>query len=148
MRWLLTAVPALVCAVVIGALAVPMGEFVEIWTVDGQGHRYASEVWVVEVDGTEYLRSGWPDSHWLRRLRAHPVAEVERDGQIHRYRAVVVDDPAVREAVNEAMAAKYGVADRLIRYAVDMNESVPIRLEPIDDGNEPVDGGHDGLDGH
>jgi len=131
-RRFLTVFPLVVAAVVVGSLAVPMGEFVELGTVDADGNGYRSEVWMVEVDGVPYLRSGWPDSHWLDRLRATPRVEIERDGHTRLYRAVVVDDATVRDAVNRAMAAKYGVADWLIRRAVDMEASVPVRLEPVE----------------
>jgi hypothetical protein len=131
-RRFLIVFPAIIGAIVLGALAVPMGEFVELYTVDADGHGYKSELWVVETGGALHLRSGWPDSHWLERIRTHPLVEIERGGERRHYRAVPVDDPAVRAAVNEAIAAKYGVADRLIRSVVDMEASVPVRLEPIE----------------
>jgi len=124
--------PAFVGFVVLVALAIPMGEFVELGTVDAEGHPYQSEVWVVEIDGALHLRSGWPDSHWLDRLRSHPQVTLERGGHKNYYRAIPVDDATVRAVVNEAIAAKYGVADRLIRWVVDMDASVPVRLEPIE----------------
>jgi len=138
-RHFLIAFPLVVAAVVLGSLAVPMGEFVELGTVGDDGNAYRSEVWLVELDGLPYLRSGWPDSHWLDRLRHHPRVEIERDGHTTFYRAVVVDDATVRDAVNRAMAAKYGVADRLIRRAVDMDASVPVRLEPVEALEAPHD---------
>jgi len=125
--------------VVLGALALPMGEYVEVYTVDSHGHGYESELWVVELDGVLYLRSGWRDSHWLDRIRSNPVVVLERDGRRRHYHAAPTDDPALRAAVNAAIAAKYGIADRLIRRFVDMEASVPVRLEPAEgpDGARP-----------
>jgi hypothetical protein len=131
-RRFLIVFPATVGLVVIAALALPMGEYVDLITVDDDGRRYHSAVWVAELDGVPHLRSGWPDSHWLERLSTHPLVEVERAGQRRHYRAVVVDDPAVRGALNAALAEEHGVADRAIRLVVDMSRAVPVRLEPIE----------------
>lgn len=139
MRRFLILFPALLSVLVFGAMALPMGDFVELHTVDSEGREFSSSVWVAEVDGALHLRSGWPESHWLERLSTHPLVEIEHDGDSHYYRAVVVDDPAVRTALNEALAAKYSVADRLIGRFVDMDASIPVRLEPI----EGLDDAHD-----
>ncbi|HKE12292.1 MAG TPA: hypothetical protein VKE73_12065, partial [Myxococcota bacterium] len=50
------------------------------------------------------------------------------------YRAVPLDDPATRTAVNKGMAEKYGQADRLISRIFDRTQTVPIRLEPLGPG--------------
>jgi hypothetical protein len=42
---------------------------------------------------------------------------------------------ALREPLNRAMAAKYGVADRLLGLVLDPGSSVPVRLVP-DPGRE------------
>jgi hypothetical protein len=40
-----------------------------------------------------------------------------------------VDDPEVRGAVNRAMAAKYGLADRLASSVWNPQKSVPVHLD-------------------
>jgi hypothetical protein len=58
--------------------------------------------------------------------------ELERGEAKDSFLAVPVDDPAVRRAVNQAMAAKYGLADRLASSFWDPEKSVPIRLDRDD----------------
>jgi hypothetical protein len=128
-RTFLIAFPATLLAILVVALALPKGEVVTLETTDANGRPHDSVLWIVEIDGVEYLRSGRPDSHWLARLREHPGAALVRDGTRRAYLAEPVDDPAVRRAVNEAMARKYGIADALVRSAVDVERSVPVRLE-------------------
>lgn len=129
MRAFLIAFPATLLAILAAALALPTGEVVTLETTDPSGRHHDSVLWIVEIDGAEYLRSGNPDSHWLARVREHPGVALVRDDARRAYRAEAVDDPAVRRAVNEAMARKYGVADALVRSAVDVGRSVPVRLE-------------------
>jgi hypothetical protein len=121
------------------ALALPAGERVVLHTADEDGRGYESTLWVVELPGAGvYLRSGEPASHWLERLTLHPLVELERGGRTEHYRAVLAAEPEARSAVNAAMAEKYGVADRFVRRFVDMERSVPVRLEPIEDlGHAP-----------
>jgi len=121
-----------VAVLLLGALALPTGELVVLHTVDGQGRDHASTLWVVELDGGLRLRSGSPESHWLGRLKDHPRVTLERDGRARAYRAEADPDALERQAVNEAMARKYGLADRLVRRWVDTGGSVPVRLEPLE----------------
>jgi hypothetical protein len=117
----------------LAALVAPEGECVTLHTVDDQGRGYESTLWVVDLPGAGvHLRSGDPASHWLARLTLHPLVELERGGESGHYRAVVLSDEAARHAVNEAMAGKYGAADRFVRRFVDVERSVPVRLEPIE----------------
>ena len=81
---------------------------------------------------THARRSGDPASHWLARLTLHPLVELERGGATAPYRAIARAEPEARRAVNEAMARKYGAADRFVRSFVDVERSVPVQLEPIE----------------
>jgi hypothetical protein len=128
-RPFLIAFPATLLTILLVALALPTGEVVKLETIDAKGRDHHSALWIVEIDGAPYLRSGSPDSGWLARVREHPGVALVRDDVRRAYRAEPVDDPAVRRAVNEAMARKYGVADALVRSAVDVERSVPVRLE-------------------
>lgn len=115
------------------ALLLPTGELVTLHTVDEQGRSYESTLWLVELPGAGlHLRSGDPGSGWLARLALHPLVELERGGDAEPYRALAVPEDGVRSAVNEAMARKYGPADRFVRRFVDFARSVPVRLEPIE----------------
>jgi hypothetical protein len=127
----------LIGGLVFGVLLVPEGEVATLSTVAADGAEFETQVWVVEGDGLPgggegvvFLRAGSPDASWLARLRARPDVALERGETRLAYRALPEEDAALRERVNRAMAAKYGVSDRLINVVFDRGRSVPIRLVP------------------
>ena len=137
MRAAVLTIGCLIGALVLGVMLVPEGEVATLATVASDGAEYETQVWVVEGNGLPdvaagvvYLRAGSPDASWLTRLRARPEVALERGEERRAYLAVPEDDAALRERVNQAMAAKYGVSDRLIAYVFDRGSSVPIRLVP------------------
>jgi hypothetical protein len=122
---------------VFGVLLVPEGEVATLATLAADGVEYETQVWVVEGDGLPgaaegvvFLRAGSPRASWLARLREKPEVALARGEERRPYRALPEEDVALRERVNGAMAAKYGVADRLIAHVFDRDESVPVRLVP------------------
>ena len=120
--------------VFVTAFGIDEGEVVNLSTVDGRGAQFETQLWVVEQNGKLFLRAGRPAARWLARLRTHPVVKIERGGPTQTYRAVPLDDPSTREAVNRGMAEKYGQADRLIAWIFDRSRAIPIRLEPLGPG--------------
>lgn len=120
--------------VFVTAFGIDEGEVVNLSTVDGRGAQFETQLWIVEQNGELYLRAGRPAARWLARLRARPEVKIERGGTTQTYRAVPLDDPATREAVNRGMAEKYGQADRLIAWIFDRRQAIPIRLEPLAPG--------------
>ncbi|HME70310.1 MAG TPA: hypothetical protein VKM54_10650 [Myxococcota bacterium] len=120
--------------VFVTAFGIDEGEVVNLSTVDARGAQFETQLWIIEQDGKLYLRAGRPAARWLARLRAHPEVKIERGGTTTPYRAVPLDDPATREAVNRGMAEKYGQADGLIARIFDRSQTVPIRLEPLGPG--------------
>jgi hypothetical protein len=121
--------------VFIAAFGVDEGEVVNLTTVDASGARFETQLWIIEEDGQLWLRAGRPAAQWLARLRAHPEVEIQRGEDIAEFRAVPVDGPTARAAVNRAMAAKYGRADRMIARVFDRDSAVPIRLDPVPAAN-------------
>ncbi|HYB12197.1 MAG TPA: hypothetical protein VEG67_01930 [Myxococcota bacterium] len=117
--------------VFVTAFGIDEGEVVNLSTVDSSGAQFETQLWIIEQGGQLYLRAGRPAARWLARLRAHPEVKIERAGTTQRYRAVPLEDPSTREAVNRGMAEKYGQADRLIGRIFDRDQTVPIRLEPL-----------------
>lgn len=88
-----------------------------------------TRLWIVD-DGTFSWLHG-ADSEWMRNLKARPVVEIERGGKTHRYRAHAVPGP--HPEVHELLRAKYGVADRWVRFVGPDDESTaPVRLERLD----------------
>jgi hypothetical protein len=106
------------------------GEVVVLETYDRAGaHR--TRVWVVDHDGSAWLRTGDPGAPWLARLRANPEVAVERGGKRREYRATPVDDAATRDAINALTLEKYGLAEEILRAVMmDPSRATPIRLEP------------------
>jgi hypothetical protein len=131
MRQLTLVVGLLLALVAIGSGWLDEGEVVHLTTYDARAHEHETELWIVDVDGRSYLRADLPGADWLDRLRAHPEAELQRNGSKERVRAVPVDDPVLRAAIGRAMAEKYGFVDRLVGAIRDDDRAVAIRIEPI-----------------
>ena len=105
---MLVAVGAVIAILVVGSMAVDEGEVVTLTTQDGGGATYDTQLWIVDIDGHQYLRSAAPDAGWLLRLRARPDVVLERGEEKIPFHAVALDGGETAAAVNRAMAAKYG----------------------------------------
>ena len=130
MRALLLAVGLAVGAIVLASSSVDEGEVVTLISTDSAGAAFETQLWIVDVDGSLYLRAGSPHSRWLARLRAQPHVTLVRGGVRVEASALPQTDPKILSLVNERMAEKYGYADRLWAHLVDRDHSVPILLEP------------------
>jgi hypothetical protein len=122
----------LIGALVAAFMLIDEGELVTVETQGLDGDRYETQLWVVEEGGEFYLRAHYPRAKWLARIRHHPEVEVRRGDARYSFLAVPVDDPEVRHAVNRAMAAKYGLADRLASSVWNPERSVPVHLDRND----------------
>ncbi len=120
----------MVAAILVTALGFDEGEVWNLHTVGEQGAEYETQVWMVEVDGQPFLRSGDPGSRWLERIGHEPRVILERTGDERRYLAVPMSDRRMLERVNTAMAEKYGYADRVVDWLVDTDQSIAVRLDP------------------
>ncbi|HVP28595.1 MAG TPA: hypothetical protein VMW35_05480 [Myxococcota bacterium] len=125
-RWLLIAAVAFVALIAIASEF--GGEVVTLRTWDSIGVEYNTHVWVVDDQGSIWVRSGDPNSGWLERLHARPSCELERAGEWRKYVATPV--PGAAERINSLMAEKYGWADAVIGLVMDRSASVPVRLSP------------------
>ena len=106
------------------------GEVVVLHTRDASGGAHDTRVWVVDHDGSAWLRAGRPESGWYQRVAADPEITVTRGSTDVRYRAVAV--PEKRAVINELMAAKYGWGDRFIGWMLGGRDgAIPVRLDPI-----------------
>ncbi len=102
------------------------GEVVRVETQDGSGQSFVTSVWVVDMDGSAWLRAGNRDSGWVERLRTQPRVLVTRNGVKEAYRAGVRDEAVGR--VNASMREKYGIADRIVSTLHDPGKIAAIRL--------------------
>jgi hypothetical protein len=108
------------------------GEVVETVIVrnynpDGTSHD--SKVWVVDIDGTPWVRVGRAGRSWGENLRTHPRAELLRAGVTSARVATLDDSPETRARVDAAFAEKYGVVDRWFGIVIRKNP-IPVRLDP------------------
>ncbi len=130
MRALLLAVGIGVGAVVVGSLSIDEGEVVTLVTRNDAGADQDTALWIVSWNDALYLRASSPRAHWLARLREQPEVTLKRGEATLLFTAIPKDDPQTRAAVNERMAEKYGLADRMWGWLGDRTQSVPILLEP------------------
>lgn len=136
MRIAVLAIASLIGLIVVGAMLIPEGEVATLSTFESDGSEHETQVWVVEGNGLPqgergevFLRTG-PRTRWLARLRARPEVVLERGDERTAYLAVVEDSPEIREQVNQAMAEKYGLSNRLLASIYDPARAVPVRLVP------------------
>lgn len=137
MRAAVLTIGCVIGAIVLSVLLVPEGEVATLSTFEADGRDHETQVWVVDADalpgaspGAVFLRASSRHAGWLARLRAVPQVELARGETTRTYRAEVADAADLREPLNRAIAAKYGVADRLLALLLDPALSVPIRLVP------------------
>lgn len=141
MRWAVIGIGIAIGSVVFAVFVVDYwlldeGEVATLTTHAADGETFETQVWVVDgaalshEEGVVFLRSYRSDAAWLKRLVASSAVELERDDWSLPYRAEPVADAALRERLNEAMSAKYGLADRLLAPIFDPAAAVPVRLVP------------------
>ena len=104
------------------------GEVVVLTTTDAEGAAHETRVWVVDREGTVWLRAGAEVQAWYTRLVERPDVEVERNGNRKPY--VAVPQPELRPVVNGLMREKYGWADQFIGALFGRDDAIPIRLDP------------------
>ena len=104
-------------------------EVIVLRTESLDGGWLETRLWIVDDGGVSWLHGG--DSEWMRNLRARPIVEIERNGETRRYRASAVPGPHPK--LHELLRAKYGIADRWVRFVGKDNDSTtPVRLERLD----------------
>ena len=129
MRNALLIIGLLIGGLVAGVMLIDEGELVTLYSWGPDGERYGTQLWVIEEAGELYLRAHYPGAKWLARIRDHREVELHRGEASQTFLARPVDDPEVRRAVNRAMAAKYGLADRLASLLWNPEKSVPVHLD-------------------
>jgi hypothetical protein len=103
-------------------------EVVTLRTQRPDGTRWETRLWIVDDGGSPWLHSA--GERWRKRFEGDPMIELERDGEIRRYRAHAVPGPHPR--VDELLREKYGIADRWVRLIAPCGEdTVPVRLDPV-----------------
>ena len=114
-------------------LASESGEVVVLESQDDQGELRSTRLWVVDHDGSMWLRAGDDQSGWYQRLmtnvQAGQAVYVTREGD--RFSPSVVSDPSQAAAVNALMAEKYGVSNDAISFLMGEDgrqDAIAVRL--------------------
>jgi hypothetical protein len=127
---------AVVLALVTVLLAVGHLAFIEIGrevvtlrTPRPGGGWQETRLWIVDDDdGSAWLHSG--GRSWWERVGGDPIVEVERRGEVRRYRAHAVPGP--HPQIDRLLREKYGLADRWVRFLSPDNEgTLVVRLDPL-----------------
>ena len=133
MRRIALGVAGLVAALVVVVLAhmalIEIGrEVVTLRTQRPDGTWQKTRLWIVDEGGASWLHSAGAD--WAKRFEGDPVVEVERGGEIRRYRAHAVPGP--HPEIHRLLREKYGIADWWVRLiGPDNATTVPVRLDPL-----------------
>lgn len=108
-------------------LASETGEVV-VLTSQGPDGSGDTRLWVVDLEGVQYLRAS-PDSGWYQRLLAEPDARLERNGETHPYRTET--RLMLAADINALMREKYGWRDAYIDLLLGgRDDAVPVALIP------------------
>lgn len=111
-------------------LAAERVEVIEVHGTDPDGTVVTTRLWVVDHEGSMYVRVGADGSGWYSRMQANPNVEVTRGDQTKAYTAI--PDPSKSEVVNQLMQEKYTWGDTYIGNLVGGREgSIPILLDPV-----------------
>ncbi len=103
------------------------GEVVVLSSLDADGKPQETRLWVVDLNGYQYLRAGDPASAWYARIRDNGRVGLQRGDTRAAYDAIA--EPGLRDAVNALVREKYGIADQYISALLGRDDATPIRLE-------------------
>jgi len=130
-KGILISVVVLVVALV--GLYFVMAERVEVVVLHSHGADgdHETRLWVVDDDGSAWLRTGSTNGSWLPRIRANSAVEVERGGETKPYDAIVVFERDAVARINHLTLEKYGWSEQLLRkMGSEPGGQVAIRLDP------------------
>ena len=128
LRWLAGILALALLIVGSQYVASESGEVVVLRTRDEAGGVHETRLWVVDHDGSPWLRAGNPSGGWFPRLSARPEVEVVRGSQTLAFQAAPT--PEARDTINDLMHEKYGWADSYICLFFPRAAKIPVRLLP------------------
>ncbi len=104
---------------------------VDIETRSPAGEAHRTIIWIVEREGTVYVRSyRGPRGRWFREAVADPEVAIHVDGRRVPARAVTATDPASVEACSEGLRAKYPRSQSLRAMLIDDVLPTTLKLVP------------------
>lgn len=132
-RWLVWTIAALLLVGIATYVAGEQTEVAVLRTTDAQGVARETKLWVVDLDGTAWVRVARPERGWFQRLRERPEVELVRNGVALPYRAIEIEDPEMRARVDSAFREKYGLVDWWYGLLL-RRDPRPVRLDPLGAG--------------
>ena len=113
----------------LAAIAAAKEVDIETRSPAGDGHR--TIIWIVERDGTIYVRSyRGASGRWFREALADPEVAIHVDGRRVAARAVPATDPESVEACSDGLRAKYPRSQSLRAMLVDDVLPTTLKLVP------------------
>jgi hypothetical protein len=128
LRWLAGILALALLIVGSQYVASESGEVVILRTRDPAGGVHETRLWVVDHDGSPWLRAGNPSGGWFPRLSARAEVEVVRGSQTLVFRPAPT--PEARDTINDLMREKYGWADSYLCFFFPRAAKIPVRLLP------------------
>ena len=127
----------LVTAGILTYVAGEMTEVAILRTYDKRGAPHDTKLWVVDYNGTPWVRVGKPQRLWYRRLVRRPSVELLRGPHTYRVTAHAHTELETRQALDRRFREKYGLVDWWYGVLI-RRGAVPIQLEPRDTTGEPL----------
>lgn len=126
--WILGGLLALAVVIFVSQMvASETGEVVVLTTAGPDSEPVETRLWVVDLEGSQYLRAS-EGSGWYGRLTADAAVELRRGENSSPYAAV--PSPELRDVVNDLMREKYGWRDVYIDWLVGgRDNAIPIRMD-------------------
>jgi hypothetical protein len=125
----LYAVVALVAVAFLMQIVASETAEVVVLTSEGSDGPEETRLWVVEYDGSQYLRAS-EDSGWYQRLKATPEVSLARGESSDRYFAQA--QSGLGGEINRLMLEKYGWRDVYIEWMIGgRDDAVAVKLVPI-----------------
>jgi hypothetical protein len=116
---ILLVLPA-VCALAAPALAAPdwerigAEETVHVLTTDEDGEARETKIWVLQLDGQGYIRTG--STRWGDDVVRNPEIALRVGETDYPVRAEFIEDDAERERITAAFREKYGWTDAMLSW--------------------------------
>ena len=111
-------------------LASESGEVVVLQTPNlEKGGIRETRLWVVDHEGTPWLRAGNPKSAWFLAVSEQPQVALIRGEDV--LQMMAEPKPEARDTINDLMHQKYGWADSLVGLLSPRDTKVPVKLTPV-----------------
>ena len=102
-------------------------EIVELHTLDDTGQSHTTRLWIVNHEGTPYVRAGMASSGWLLRALSNNSVEMTRHGVTGSY--TFEHREQMRDTVNQLLLEKYTWGFRYISFTMQNADSaIPVAL--------------------